>query len=148
MNEQLAADLPQNRYITAFLADLDTRRHTLRWLAAGQGPLLHYRAATAEVSDHRGTCLPLGIFPSLDADCFAEQPLEPGDVFVALTDGFFEAEDPHGRELGPDRLREVLRRVHAASAQEIVDALRAAGRDWTGNRPLADDCSALVVRRR
>ncbi|HUP22793.1 MAG TPA: SpoIIE family protein phosphatase [Thermoanaerobaculia bacterium] len=147
MNEQLAADLPRNRFITAWLAELDTQRHVLRWLAAGQGPLLHYRAAAGEVSTYRGTCLPIGIFPTLDADRFREQPLEPGDVFVALTDGFFEAEDPSGHELGVERLTEVLRRVHNASAESIVDSLRAAARDWTGDRPLADDCSALVLRR-
>jgi len=45
VNNQLAEDLPEDRFITAFMAYLDARTHSVRYHCAGQGPLLLYRAA-------------------------------------------------------------------------------------------------------
>ncbi len=44
INEQLYADLPSNRFITAWLAMLDAAAGTLTTYSAGQAPLLLYRA--------------------------------------------------------------------------------------------------------
>ena len=38
MNEQLHADLPGGRFITAWIGALDVARRTLSWVSAGQGP--------------------------------------------------------------------------------------------------------------
>jgi serine phosphatase RsbU (regulator of sigma subunit) len=147
LNRQLWEDLPGNRFITVWLGELDSDAHQLRWLSAGQAPILHYRAAVGRVETLAATTYPLGLFPELANTEPRTLSLEPGDVVAIPTDGLFEARDGSDHELGVARVVATLEREHACSAQEIVTALRRAGRDWTANAPLADDCSVMVLRR-
>lgn len=147
LNRLLWHDLPGNRFITAWLGELDSQTHQLHWLSAGQGPLLHYRASERRTELLRPTSTPLGLFPEIRAAEPSGTQLEPGDVFVVPTDGLFEAKDSGGNELGVERVVQVIEREHERSAQDIVTALRNTGRDWTGNAPLEDDCTVLVVKR-
>jgi phosphoserine phosphatase RsbU/P len=49
--------------------------------------------------------------------------LSPGDLLFFYTDGLTEALGPDGRELGKEILPELLRRLSANSASEIVSGL-------------------------
>ncbi len=73
--------------------------------------------------------------------------MRPGDVYAALSDGFFEAVDAAGMEFGKDRVGELIRRHRRASAADILVALRAAVREFTGDAPLDDDRTAVIVKR-
>ena len=46
VNNQLTEDLPDDRFITAFMAFLDAEAHAVRYHCAGQGPLMLYHADT------------------------------------------------------------------------------------------------------
>ena len=50
INDQLVADLPEDRFVTAFLGQLDPAAHLLRYHSGGQGPLLHFHAADCAAS--------------------------------------------------------------------------------------------------
>ncbi len=73
--------------------------------------------------------------------------MRPGDVYAVLSDGFYEAVDGSGMEFGKDRLGELLRQHRRAGAAEILAALRAALREFTGDAPLDDDRTAVIVKR-
>ena len=45
----ITEDLPEEHFVTAFFGVLDTRLHSVNYHAAGQGPLLHFCAASGEV---------------------------------------------------------------------------------------------------
>ena len=64
-----------------------------------------------------------------------------------LSDGFYEAVDSAGMEFGKDRLSELLRQHRRAGAKEILAAVRAALREFTGDAPLDDDRTAVIVKR-
>ena len=64
-----------------------------------------------------------------------------------LSDGFFEATDPAGEELGVERIGAVLRRCRALPAVEILAELRAELERFTAGAPAADDQTALLLRR-
>ena len=49
LNEQLHADLPGNRFLTAWFGIVDATEETLSSFSAGQAPLLYFRAAEATV---------------------------------------------------------------------------------------------------
>ncbi|MFO0081609.1 MAG: PP2C family protein-serine/threonine phosphatase, partial [Phycisphaerales bacterium] len=90
INIQLCDDLPAGRFITNMIALLDPRASRIRYVSAGQAPLILVRAdGTSEV---RGaTTLPMGIDPDCDFSEVETFDLAPGDVFVLLSDGFYEA---------------------------------------------------------
>ncbi len=56
--------------------------------------------------------------------------------------------DAHERmRLGKDRVADLIRRHRRASAADIPIALRAAVREFTGDAPLDDDRTAVIVKR-
>ena len=44
VNNQLAEDLPDDRFITAFMGFLDPVHTRVNYHSGGQGPILHFRA--------------------------------------------------------------------------------------------------------
>jgi serine phosphatase RsbU (regulator of sigma subunit) len=70
--------------------------------------------------------------------------LERGDVVVLYTDGVTEAKDISGKQLGLDRLCEVVDK-HAEGPSELLrDAILEAVRRWTAVQD--DDVSVMVLR--
>jgi serine phosphatase RsbU (regulator of sigma subunit) len=147
VNDQLCADLPGNRFITAWFGQLDADGRGLESLSAGQAPLLHYHAADDRLEVLKADVPPLGLFPVLPAAKPRRIELAAGDLWVVLSDGFFEATDPAGEELGVERIGAVLRRCRALPAVEILAELRAELERFTAGAPAADDQTALLLRR-
>ena len=147
INEQLYADLPGNRFITAWLAVLDAAAGTLTTYSAGQAPLLFYRAEAGEVESLNADAPPMGLLPALPVLPRPPIEMKPGDVYAVLSDGFFEAVDGAGMEFGKDRISDLLKQHRRASAAEILAAFRAALREFTGDAPLDDDRTAVIVKR-
>ena len=147
VNAQLYADLPDKHFITAWFGRLDADGRGLDSLSAGQAPLLHYHAADDRLEVWKADVPPLGLFPALPAKPPRRVELAPGDLWVVLSDGFYEAVDPADEELGVERIGAVLRRMQARPAAEIVAALRALLAEFTAGAPAADDQTALLLRR-
>ena len=128
LNEQLVVDLPQNRFITAWLGLIDARSNRLRYVSAGQGPLLLLRGdGRTEVMN--ASAPPFGMFPGLSFDGAAPLELDPGDLFVALTDGYFEALAPDGSEFDTEGVVTALRSNFDAPIERLLVALDAAVED-------------------
>ena len=147
LNEQLHADLPTNRFITAWLAELDPEAHVLTTASAGQGPLLFYSAAQKRVERFRADSPPFGLFPKVRLKPPRPIELSPGDTYVVLSDGFFEAKDPQGREVGQDTIVEVVQSQARTSAAELLDQLRTVVSSYEREDEAADDRTAVVLRR-
>lgn len=147
VNAQLKSDLPGNRFITAWFGQLDADGRGLESLAAGQAPLLHYHAAEARLEVLKADLPPLGMFPVLPPKGPRRVELAPGDLWVVLSDGFYEAEDPAGEQLGVERIGEVLRRCCDRPAGEILAEIRALLERFTQGAPASDDQTAILLRR-
>jgi len=66
--------------------------------------------------------------------------MEPGDVFVVLSDGVIDAESATGERFGTPRVIDVIVSAREGSAEELVAALRQALTIFTGGaRPDATD---------
>jgi sigma-B regulation protein RsbU (phosphoserine phosphatase) len=143
--------LPQRGvFTTAFSCALDPATGTLTYSSAGHNPprLLRARQRTVLPLDAAGTT-PLGM---LDEPCTHTEEtvvLMPGDLAVLYTDGITEAMSPEGEFFGTARLDEILHvlpePVTPALAVETI--ARAVGQ-FTGDRPLSDDQTLLVLCRR
>lgn len=148
MNAQLAADLRDGHFVTAWFGQLDARDHTLTSLSCGQGPILHDAAALGACRALPADTVPLGVLPDIDARTAPPIALAPGDLLVAMTDGVFDAESATGEErFGTGRVIDVLREHHEATAAEILAALRAALAAYPGGAPADDDRTAIVIKR-
>ena len=146
INQQLHADLPQERFITAWVGLLDGPSRSLTSFSAGQAPLLHYVAAENSCRVLKSNAVPLGLFPTLKAEIPPPIQLGPGDIFAVLSDGFFEARSREGEELETDRVIEILGSHPEASASEILQAIRSATDEFTAGAPQDDDQTVVIVK--
>ena len=150
LNDLLAADLPDNRFVTCVAALLDPSSRSLEMISAGHGPMFHYRAADQTLHEHGASDLPLGVMAPLDYAPTVNIDLEPGDFFLMLTDGFFEWRRGDDEEFGLDRLREAViaaGKPPIVPIGELIPNLYALVQSFAAGRPQDDDVTAVVIRR-
>ena len=147
VNDQLAQTLPDGHFVTAFIGLLDTTTHTLRFLSGGQGPILHFHAATRECTSHRATSFPMGAMPIAELRPAIEVAFAPGDWLVLLSDGIYEFADAHGSMFGKAAVEEVLRQTNGGNAAAAAAALLDAVRAHAGDAPQQDDITMVLLKR-
>lgn len=145
VNRYLAENIPPNRFVTLFYAELDPQTGALSFLNAGHNPpLIIHSAGTVEQLGSGG--LPLGILPEAEYREGRTQ-LQHGDVLVVYSDGVSEAQNPQGEEFGSTRLHEVVSRNLDASAAGIRDRIESALSKFAQGTPAADDITLVIVKR-
>ena len=144
---QLADDLAASRFVTTFLGRLDPAANRIDYHSGGQGPLLHFHAATGQCEWHNASSAPLGILSQPHIERPAAIHLAPGDSLVVLTDGFFEFHNHHGKMMGIEIIEETCRANAKASASELLKAFIALVEKFANGAEQADDLTGIVVRR-
>ena len=145
VNRYLADNIPANRFVTLFYAELDPPSGTLSFLNAGHNPpLIVHSAGTVEQLASGG--LPLGIKPDAEYREGRTQ-LQLGDVLVIYSDGVTEAVSPTGEEFGATRLYEVVSRNIEASAAGIRDRIESSLTKFAQGTSAADDITLVIVKR-
>jgi phosphoserine phosphatase len=147
INDQLVEDLPDDRFVTAFFGLLDADRHEMKFHSGGQGPIMHYHAATADYSWYEPSTFPLGYINQDDLGAARAVTLEPGDVLGLISDGIFEYENEAGEQFGQLGLRRVVDELHAGSMDELVRNIMGETYSHGGTVPQADDITIVLIRR-
>ena len=147
MNEQLCQDLPPGRFITCWLGALDPDSKTLTTFSGGQGPLVHYRAASDEFSVTEADSIPLGLMPALTGTTPVNLEMEPGDIYVVFSDGIYESTNPNDEEFDVERTLELIRKHKNRTASEIMKHIREAVEEFTQGAPPADDRTGILIKR-
>jgi phosphoserine phosphatase RsbU/P len=133
LNDQLAEDLAEDRFVTAFLGVLDPARHVIEYHSAGQGPLF----------------VPMGIAPGIAAgERPRTVPLGPGEMLAVISDGVFEARNGDRKAFGAQRVREVLIAHRHLPVADLARQLVAAVDAHIGHQTQADDMTLVLVKRR
>lgn len=147
INDQLVVDLAEDRFVTAFLGQLDPRNHSLHYHSGGQGPLLHFRAADLSCEFSPPTTFPMGamILPAMKPAKVAQ--LEPGDVFALISDGVYEYMDAQERQFGEEGVAQLLRRYHDRPMPYLLGRLMEALREFGQGAPQLDDVTVVLIRR-
>lgn len=147
VNNQLSEDLPDDRFITAFMGFLDPTSHSVNYHSGGQGPILHFHALDSSCDWHKPTNFPVGIMDIDDQQQSATLHLEPGDILALISDGVYEYNNTEGEAFGEDRVAGVLGAHHRSSmadlTRHLVDAVSAFG----GAAKQEDDITLVLVRR-
>jgi serine phosphatase RsbU (regulator of sigma subunit) len=145
-NRVLAEDVGYERFVTVLLVSLDPNRHVLAYTNAGHPAGYVLDASGAIKAQLKRTGLPLGIKPDTIYPPSTEVALAQGDVILLLTDGIDEAVAPDEKLFGVERALDVVRANRAATAQEIVDALFLAVRQFSQDLTQLDDATAVVIK--
>ncbi|MBV8810117.1 MAG: PP2C family protein-serine/threonine phosphatase [Acidobacteriaceae bacterium] len=145
LNRSIAANCPDNCFITFFAAVFDPASNELTYCNAGHNaPLLLH--ANGEVESLGATDLPLGIKRN---GIFEESSrrLERGDVLVLYSDGVTEARRPDtDQEFGEQRLIAVVQGKRNEPSVRLVEAINAELLSFTQGALAADDVTLVVAR--
>lgn len=145
-NRILAEDVGYERYITLFFARLNPAQRKVAYVNAGHIPGYLLSPSGEVLSTLKRTGVPLGLRLDTRYQESSEIELAPGQILLMLTDGFEEAVGPDEEMFGTDRILEIVRNSRDLPAKEIVAALQAGVREFTGDAPQLDDLTAIVIK--
>ncbi|MBK7742576.1 MAG: SpoIIE family protein phosphatase [Betaproteobacteria bacterium] len=147
VNNRLAETLPPDRFVTAFIGLLDPEAHRLQFHSGGQGPILHYQAASRSCRSYKPTSFPLGAMPIVRVKPAVTVDLLPGDALILLSDGFFEYGNAGGEQFGEERVRAIVEAHHGRTATALLDFVLQGLDAFAGGASQEDDMTAVLVRR-
>jgi len=145
MDEAVGLQFPDDRFVTAVIAQLDLDTGALTWIGAGHPPPLLIRGGRRMRTLQLASVAPLGAgVPGTPV--VAEEALEPGDLLLFYTDGLTEARAPDGEPLTLDGISRFIER-EAAAGQTAPETLRRIRHALIGREraQLRDDATALLA---
>lgn len=148
INDQLVEDLPDDRFVTGFFGLLDAGRNKVTFHSGGQGPIMHFHAATGTYDWHPATTFPLGYMNQTELAEAAELKLEPGDILGLISDGIYEYENEAGEQFGQQRLAAVVSGHSGSNMDKLVRNIMDAAKVHGGAVPQADDITIVLVHRK
>src|SRR6185503_12522643 len=92
--------------------------------------------------------IPLGMIAGITYEKATVRRLEPNDMIVLVTDGFYEWENPSGEEFGLQRLESVILKSGDCGAEEVIAKLRNAVEEFCQGTEQKDDLTAVVLKRK
>jgi len=143
LNYQLFRSTPAAKYATMFLGCYEAAARQMTYCNAGHLPPIVVtaggRVSRCEVS---GTVV--GLF---DGETYGEStvPMQPGDIFVAFTDGVTEPERG-SEEFGEERLIELVQQHRGEPLGSIGEAIVNAVAEWIGDAEQPDDVTVVLAR--
>lgn len=146
LNRLLADDMGEDRFITLFYGELDTKTMILRYANAGHENPMLYRKNKQNFEALESTGIPLGMVKEFDYDDSREIKINPSEILVLSTDGITEAMDPEGQQFGAERLYEVVQKGAGKSANQIVRDCHDELQKFCQGRPWRDDLTLVVIK--
>ena len=116
-------------------------------VVAGMPPVLVYREARGRVDSVVLKGMPLGSFPEFPYQR-CTLALAEGDTVLLMSDGYLELLNPEGEMLEATRVCDAFEEAATGSAESIIADLRQAGEAWSRERPLNDDVTLVVLKRK
>jgi len=148
VNTLLCAVLPPGKKVRLFAGALDPSTGRVGLLSAGHAPLLHYSARENQVHSFPAHGIPFGIVGTMPYGPAQEIQLEPGDMIVLTTDGFFEWDNAAGQEYGFERLSAAISGARDQSAADVIKTLYDSVLRFSGGTLQNDDLTAVILKRR
>jgi sigma-B regulation protein RsbU (phosphoserine phosphatase) len=147
LNTLLCQKTAIERFTSLFWGCFDPQRSTIQYINAGHLPPYLVRKTGNDFEAHRlETGGPvMGLLPNANYQQ-GEEFAAPGDLLVAFSDGVVEAAGEAGEEFGDKRLLQAIQDHWDASATDIRNAIHQRLKEFTGDVPVVDDQTLIVVR--
>ena len=133
-------------YMSMFLIVIDTVNKELQWVRAGHDPGLLYDPVNTSFKELNGRGTVLGIDATFTFEEYKLSGWSEGQIIAISTDGIWETENSHSEKFGKFRLRQIIRQHSQFSAQEILNAILNALKEFRGSAPQNDDVTLVVVK--
>jgi serine phosphatase RsbU (regulator of sigma subunit) len=147
INAAITRDLDPSRFVTFAGVACTPGTGDLEILSAGHGPILLYSASHDAFIDIESQGVPLGILPEFVSGPSTKIQMKKGDIFLLITDGFVEFENPAKEEFGKVRLKEAVRTSRALPPHEIIKSLYDAVLAHSSGTRQQDDLTAVLIKR-
>ncbi|RMF58130.1 MAG: hypothetical protein D6748_09615 [Calditrichaeota bacterium] len=145
LNNLICENTDRDKFITFFLAILNTREHTLTYVNAGHNyPILVTSTGTIQTLEEGG--LILGVVPDYPYQSSTIQ-LKKGDLLYCYTDGVTEAVNHEGEEFGEELLLRLLNRFHKLPLTQSLEKIWQKIVAYSSGIPQADDVTMLAIKR-
>jgi serine phosphatase RsbU (regulator of sigma subunit) len=145
LNDHLCANIPRNRLVTLFYAELDPATGTFHYVNAGHNAPFLLRPAAATRLGTTGVALGVVAGSAFDE---RGETVGPGERLFLFTDGVTEAFDADDREYGEPRLESLLLSHHALRSPDLIESLREDVLAFCGSARPRDDMTMMIVERR
>jgi len=145
INRTVCQNVPTNKYITFFMARLDTASGAISYVNAGHNPPLLVRA-DGRVDPLQEGGMVLGLFDSVP---YAEGRVElrPGDLLVIFSDGVTETWSVEDEEFGEERLARLVVAERALRAEALETRILKEIDLFSGGAKATDDRTLIVLKR-
>jgi sigma-B regulation protein RsbU (phosphoserine phosphatase) len=144
VNREFQTACFEESYATLFYASFDPVTRILRYVNAGHNPpLVKHADGSIEWLETGGA--PVGMFQAWQYE-EGTVALSPGDVLVAYTDGFVEAQNAFGEEWGARRFNAILNEAGDETASQINARIWKAVDRFVCRAGQRDDMTLLVMR--
>jgi serine phosphatase RsbU (regulator of sigma subunit) len=147
INAAIARDLDPSRFVTFAGVACTPGTGDLEILSAGHGPILLYSASHDAFIEIESQGVPLGILPEFSSGPPTKIQMKQGDIFLLITDGFVEFENPAQEEFGKLRLKETVRASRDLPPYEIIKSLYDAVLAHSKGTTQQDDLTAVLIKR-
>jgi phosphoserine phosphatase RsbU/P len=145
LNHQLYESTPPEKYATLFLGIYDGRSHRLTYSNGGHlPPILIADDGSIRRLENGGTVV--GLFDNMSYEEGAVE-MQPGEVFIAYSDGVTEPENDFG-EFGEQRLIDLVRENRHLPLAQISEIVTVAVDNWIGDNEQPDDVTLVLARAR
>jgi sigma-B regulation protein RsbU (phosphoserine phosphatase) len=144
LNRHLYNSTPEEKYATLFLSLYDGNSRTLTYSNGGHLPPMLVSRDSVHRLEQGGTVV--GLFETMP---YEEKSIvmNPGDIFLAFSDGITEPENEFG-EFGEHRLLETIRENFDLPLARISETVLTAVQDWIGAGEQPDDVTLVLARAR
>jgi serine phosphatase RsbU (regulator of sigma subunit) len=148
LNNVLRPHIPRAKFVTACYVLLEINTGTLRFADAAHPPPLHRSGVDNRVMHTTLTPrTPCGV---VENEQYPEQQFQmvPGSVVLLYTDGLTEARNRQGDQFSRLRVARALEELPAdVTAEQVIDAVLAARRRFTGPGRQEDDTTLVALVR-
>ncbi len=145
VNEMILSDSHSDLFVTMFYAVWNPVSGDVVYANAGHNSPILIRA-DGEMTELHSKGIALGVIEHIAPEARVMQ-MQPGDVLLLYTDGITDTLQHDDREFGLPRLKQVLTGSCHGSAEEIINAIMDAVREFAGSEPPFDDQTLVVLKR-
>ncbi len=146
LNKLIYKSSPADKYITFFIAVLESKTGELDVVNAGHNPIFLLREnGTMEKLDAGG--VGLGMFDFGIPFAGQKSIMNPGDKLFLYTDGIPEAMNEKEEEYSDEKMIKFFTDNSNAPSKEFIDSLVKDVKGYSGTAPQSDDITAMILKR-
>jgi sigma-B regulation protein RsbU (phosphoserine phosphatase) len=148
VNHHLVEDSSGGRFVTLLYLVIDPTEETrqMRWISAGQGPILFYNGDAKQFEELDVHDIPLGVELRWAFQEAARTAWPENGVLAIGTDGIWEAVNPAGEAFGKERFTAAIAASAHLSAQDICRGVARRLKEFRGPVAQKDDVTLVVVK--